>query len=99
MEAIWVPHYTLGNMSPGHVDLHAFWERLAESETPLVLHVGGAPLQLDPKWTNTDRAPVRDWTGGGENVRSKDMAVIQQGPETFLSVLAMDGIFERYPKL
>ena len=99
MEAIWVPHYAPGDMSPGHLDLYPFWERLADSETPFVLHVGGAPLQLDPKWTHTGRPPVRDWMGGGENVRSKDMAVMHQGPETFLSVLVMDGIFQRFPKL
>ena len=27
------------------------------------------------------------------------MAVMHQGPETFLSVLVMDGMFERFPKL
>jgi len=99
MESIWVPHMPAGERSPSHVDLHPFWERLAASGVPFVLHVGGAPLQLDPVWTSTGRAPVRDWMGGGENVRSKDMAVMHQGPETFLSVLVMDGIFERFPQL
>ena len=37
--------------------------------------------------------------GGGENVRSKDMAVMHQGPETFLSMLMMDGVFEQNPGL
>ena len=37
--------------------------------------------------------------GGGENVRSKDMAVLHQGPETFISVMVMDGVFEQYPGL
>ena len=37
--------------------------------------------------------------GGGENVRSKDMAVMHQGPETFLSVMVMDGVFEKFPAL
>lgn len=86
-------------MSPGHDNLYPFWERLADSETPFVLHVGRAPLQLDPTWTNTGRVPVRDWMGGGENVISKDMAGMNQGPETFLSVLVADGIFDRFPKL
>ena len=99
LEAVWVPHMAAGERSPSHVDLHPFWERLADSGRPFVLHVGGAPLQLDPIWTKTGRAPVRDWMGGGENVRSKDMAVMHQGPETFLSVLLMDGIFEKFPKL
>ncbi|MDA3032950.1 MAG: amidohydrolase family protein, partial [Actinomycetota bacterium] len=87
LEAVWVPHMAAGERSPSHVDLHPFWNRLADSGRPFVLHVGGAPLQLDPVWTNTGRAAVRDWMGGGENVRSKDMAVMHQGPETFLSAL------------
>ena len=99
LEAVWVPHHPAGERSPGHVDLWPFWERLADAGLPFLLHVGGAPLQLDPVWSHTGRAPVRDWMGGGENVRSKDMAVMHQGPETFLSVMVMDGIFERFPKL
>jgi predicted TIM-barrel fold metal-dependent hydrolase len=99
LEGIWVPHHPAGERSPGHVDLAAFWARLAESETPFLLHVGGAPLQLDPRWANTGRPAARDWMGGGENVRSKDMAVLHQGPETFLSVMVMDGVFEQHPGL
>ena len=99
LEAIWVPHHPAGERSPGHVDLAPFWECLADSGTPFVLHVGGSPLQLDPRWANTGRAPARDWMGGGENVRSKDMAVLHQGPETFISVMVMDGVFEKYPSL
>lgn len=99
LDAVWVPHHPAGERSPSHVDLWPFWERLADAGMPFLLHVGGAPLQLDPVWSNTGRAPVRDWMGGGENVRSKDMAVMHQGPETFVSVMVMDGIFERFPKL
>ena len=99
LEAVWVPHGLVADRSPGHVDLYPFWARLAESRTPFVLHIGGAPLQLDPGWANAGRTPARDWMGGGENVRSKDMAVLHQGPETFLSMLVMDGIFEKFPDL
>ncbi len=99
LEAIWVPHHPAGERSPGHVDLGPFWARLAESETPFLLHVGGSPLQLDPRWANTGRPAARDWMGGGENIRSKDMAVLHQGPETFISVMVMDGVFEQHPGL
>jgi uncharacterized protein len=37
--------------------------------------------------------------GGGENVRSKDAATLHQAPETFLSSMVMDGVFEREPNL
>ncbi|MDG2025512.1 MAG: amidohydrolase family protein [Acidimicrobiales bacterium] len=99
LEAIWVPHGLVGDRSPGHIDLYPFWARLAEAGVPFVLHVGGAPLQLHPGWANTGRPPARDWLGGGENVRSKDYAVMHHGPETFVSMMVLDGVFEKFPDL
>ena len=99
MQAIWVPHRAPLDHSPGHVDLEPFWELLAQTGTPFVLHVGGAPLQLGKAWSNNGRAKVRDWMGGGENVRTKDAALMHQPPETFVSMMVFDGVFERHPKL
>ena len=99
LQAIWVPHRAPGERSPGHLDLEPFWELLADSGTPFVLHVGGAPLQALKSWSNNGRAPVKDWMGGGENVRTKDAALMHQPPETFLSVLILDGVLDRHPKL
>ena len=99
LKAAWIPHYASGDRSPGHVDLDPFWARLAETGTPFVMHVGGSPLQLDKRWSNNGKPPSRDWMGGGENVRAKDMVVMHQGPETFLSMMVLDGVFERHPGL
>ena len=99
LKAIWVPHHPCGDRSPGHLAFDPFWAKLVESNTPFVLHVGGSPLQLDSAWINNGRAPVKDWMGGGENLRTKDMAVLHQGAETFLSMMLIDGVFERFPKL
>lgn len=99
MEAIWVPHRAPIGFAPGHVDLEPFWARLAESGTPFVLHVGGSPLQALKSWSNNGRKAVKDWMGGGENVRSKDAALMHQPPETFVSMMVMDGVFERHPGL
>ncbi|MEM1436892.1 MAG: amidohydrolase family protein [Pseudomonadota bacterium] len=99
MQSIWVPHRAPIGMSPGHVDLEPFWARLAESGTPFLLHVGGSPLQSLKAWSNNGRAPVKDWMGGGENVRTKDAALMHQPPETFVSMLVLDGVFERHPTL
>ena len=66
------------------------------------MHVGGSPLQLDKSWSDNGKPPSKDWMGGGENVRAKDMVVMHQGPETFLSPWEddLDGVFEkRHPKL
>ena len=99
LQSIWIPHRAPIDRSPGHVDLEGFWARLAEAGVPFVLHVGGAPLQVSKAWGNNGRAPVKDWLGGGENVRTKDAAVLHQTPEMFLSVLLMDGVFDRHPGL
>ena len=99
LEAIWVPHRAPHGKSPGHVDLEKFWALLAESGTPFLIHVGGAPLQALKEWSNNGRAAVKDWMGGGENVRTKDAAVMHQPPETFISMMVLDGVFDRSPKL
>ena len=99
LKAVWVPHRPCGDKSPGHIDFDPFWARLAESGTPFVLHVGGSPLQLAKAWANNGRAPTKDWLGGGENLRTKDITVLHQGPETFISMMVIDGVFERFPAL
>jgi predicted TIM-barrel fold metal-dependent hydrolase len=99
LKAVWVPHRPCGDKSPGHVDFDPFWALLAQSGTAFVLHVGGAPLQLARAWANNGRAPTKDWLGGGENLRTKDIAILHEGPEMFLSMMVIDGVFERFPHL
>ena len=99
LEAVWVPHRAPIGFAPGHIDLEPFWAKLAESGTPFLLHVGGSPLQALKSWSNNGRGAVKDWMGGGENVRTKDAAVMHQPPETFVSMMLLDGVFERNPKL
>jgi uncharacterized protein len=99
LKAVWVPHHPCGDRSPGHVEFDPFWARLEESGIPFAMHVGGAPLQLSNAWANNGRAPTKDWMGGGENLRTKDAAVLHQAPETFVSMMVIDGVFERFSKL
>jgi predicted TIM-barrel fold metal-dependent hydrolase len=99
LEAAWLPHRPCGDRAPGHVDLDPFWARLSDSGTPFVLHVGGAPLQLARAWMNNGRAATKDWLGGGENLRTKDIALLHEGPEQFLTMMVLDGVFERHPGL
>ena len=99
LEAVWIPHRPCGDRSPGHVDLDPFWAKLAESGLPFVLHVGGAPLQLAKAWMNNGRPPTKDWLGGGENLRTKDVALLHEGPEQFLTMMVLDGVFHRNPGL
>ena len=99
LKAAWVPHRPCGERAPGHVDLDPFWARLAETGTPFVLHVGGAPLQLAKAWMNNGRPPTKDWLGGGENLRTKDVALLHEGPEQFLTMMVLDGVLERHKAL
>jgi predicted TIM-barrel fold metal-dependent hydrolase len=97
--AAWLPHRPCGDRSPGHVDLDPLWARMAEAGVPFVLHVGGAPLQMAKAWMNNGRPPTKDWLGGGENLRTKDIALLHEGPEAFLTMLVLDGVLERHPGL
>jgi len=99
LKAVWVPHRPSGDRSPGHVDFDPFWAQLAEAGIPFVLHVGGAPLQLAKAWMNNGRPPTKDWLGGGENLRTKDVALLHEGPEAFLTMMVLDGVLERHPSL
>jgi predicted TIM-barrel fold metal-dependent hydrolase len=99
LKAIWIPHRLCGDKAPGHVAFDRFWARLVEADMPFVMHVGGAPLQSASEWMNNGRPPVRDWMGGGENLRTKDMAILHQAIETFVSMMIIDGVFERFPRL
>ena len=99
LEAIWVPHRSPINIAPGHIELEPFWKLLADSGTPFVIHVGGSPLQALKSWSNNGRGAVKDRMGGGENVRTKDAAVMHHPPETFISMLLLDGVFDRHPNL
>jgi predicted TIM-barrel fold metal-dependent hydrolase len=97
--AVWIPAEPCGGRSPGHNDLDPVWARLAEAGVPFVLHVGGQRIQVRDEYMNTGREIPSDWLGGGENVRSKDVTVLHQSAEEFLSVMVLDGVLERHPGL
>lgn len=96
--AVMVPSLPAGDLAPTHPDLDPFWDVLAESDTPFVLHVGGGGKLLDRAYHNNNM-PVSDHLGGGENIRSKDYLAIHHSPELFLGALILDGLFDRFPKL
>jgi predicted TIM-barrel fold metal-dependent hydrolase len=96
--ALWVPSDAPGDFSPTHVDLEPVWARLAEAGVPFVLHVGGGKL-LPRAFHRNGRPRPKDFLGGGENLRSKDFPVLHHSPERFLACMALDGVFERHPKL
>jgi predicted TIM-barrel fold metal-dependent hydrolase len=99
LKAAWVAHAHCGGRSPGHNVYDTIWARLAEARVPMVLHVGGIPIQVSEPWMNTGRPIPQDWLGGGENVRGKDMLALHHGAEMFFGAMIFDGVFERHRNL
>jgi predicted TIM-barrel fold metal-dependent hydrolase len=95
---VWIPARAPGGVSPGHNRHDPFWARLAERGVPFVLHVGSGPLQIDDAWRLNGRAPpIR--MPVAEVINSKDLMVVYQPAERFMSVLMLDGVLERHRRL
>ncbi|WP_293676332.1 amidohydrolase family protein [uncultured Phenylobacterium sp.] len=96
--AVWIAASAPGGRSPGHADHEPIWAMLAERRLPFILHVGSAPLSIEPAWMNDgrDRPSAR---GGAEVIGSKDLTVIHHAAVRFISTLVLDGVLERHPSL
>ena len=97
--AVHVTHDPPPEHSHTHPVYDGVWARLAEAGVPFVLHVGGSRRGIRRSLHNNGLAPVTDFIGGGENIRSKDYMALHHAPEIFVSCMAMDGVFERFPRL
>ncbi|HEY1560346.1 MAG TPA: amidohydrolase family protein [Caulobacteraceae bacterium] len=97
--AIWIPAAPAGERSPGHPDLDSFWRRLSDTGVPFVLHVGAATPMMPAAYHKNGHPRPKDWLGGGENLRAKDYVALSFAPQNFLSALALDGVFDRFPDL
>jgi predicted TIM-barrel fold metal-dependent hydrolase len=86
-------------MAPSHPALDPVWARLQDADVPFVTHVGTGGRLVPTGFRDNGRPLPPDFLGGGENIRSKDFLNIGYWPENFLSCLALDGVFERFPTL
>jgi uncharacterized protein len=98
---VWLPARAPGGASPGHPRNDVVWARLSERRVPFVLHVGSAPLAIDAEWTDDGRRGADAPPEGprAEIIGSKDLMVIYQPFERFLSMVVLDGVLERFPDL
>lgn len=97
--AIWVPAAPAGTRSPGHPELDGVWRALSEAGVPFMLHVGATAPSLQEAYHNNGHPRPKDWLGGGENLRAKDFFAMSFAPQNFLASLALDGVFDRFPRL
>jgi predicted TIM-barrel fold metal-dependent hydrolase len=85
--------------SPSHVALDPVWALAQDASVPVVLHVGGGGVLLDPHYFENGLPAVPDFHGGAENFRSVDYMAIPFPVMQTLSTLILDGVLERFPKL
>ena len=99
LTSIWISSDPPAGRSPGHIDHEVIWATLAERDLPFILHVGSSTLAIDDPWMNDGRPQVATARGGAEVIGSKDLTVIHQSAQRFVSVLVLDGVLERHRTL
>ena len=99
LAAVWIASDAPGGRSPGHVEHEPIWATLAERRLPFILHVGSSPLTVEDPWMNDGRPQKSTARGGAEVIGSKDLTVIHQTAQRFVSMLVLDGVLERHPDL
>ena len=98
-DAILVPSAPPKEISPFHPDFDPFWATLQDERVPFMLHIGGGGRPLRRAFHNNGKPATTDFLGGGENIRSKDYMVLHHPPETFLAIMALEGVFEKFAGL
>jgi predicted TIM-barrel fold metal-dependent hydrolase len=97
--AVLVPSAPPKDLSPFHPAFDPFWGTLQDEGIPFMLHIGGGGRPLRRAFHQNGKPKTTDFLGGGENIRSKDYLVLHHPPETFLACMALDGVFEKFPRL
>ncbi|HIF97463.1 MAG TPA: amidohydrolase [Myxococcales bacterium] len=103
-KALLVPSGCPRGHSPSHIGLDPVWAMAEEAGLPVVFHVGGGHRLADGQLLDLDYfknggPAVPDFHGGDENFRSVDYMAIPTSPMQTLSVLILDGVLERHPRL
>jgi len=84
--------------SPSHVEFDPLWALAQEARLPILFHVGGE-AKLDPSYVQNWGPQVLDFHGGAENFTSVSFMAIPTAIWQTLSVLVIDGVFDRFPNL
>lgn len=84
--------------SPSHIGLEPLWSLAEEAGVPILFHVGGEH-KMNPDYHETGQGPVLDFHGGAENFTSTSYMTIPLALWQTLSVLIVDGVFDRHEKL
>ena len=97
--ALLIPWACPKNHATSHIGLDPVWATAQEAGLPIIFHVGAADFVLPKAHANNGMGPIPDFHGGEENFRSISYMAIPSGPQQALSMLILDGVLDRFPKL
>ena len=97
-KGLMIPSRAPNGHSPSHVDFDPLWALAQEAGLPILFHVGGE-LKMDPSYIDNGGPQVLDFHGGAENFTSVSFMAIPVAIWQTLSVLVIDGVFDRFPDL
>lgn len=86
------------NHSPSHVGFDKLWALAQEAGLPILFHVGGEE-KMNPAYFENGLPRVKDFHGGDENFTAASFMTIPVALWQTLSMLIIDGVFDRFPKL
>ena len=84
--------------SPSHTAFEPLWSLAEEARIPILFHVGGE-RKMNSDYHNTGGPEVLDFHGGAENFTSTSYMAIPLSLWQTLSVLVVDGVFDRHKNL
>jgi predicted TIM-barrel fold metal-dependent hydrolase len=96
-KGLMIPSHHAG-YAHSHPDLDPLWALAEEAGLPILFHVGGEQ-KMDPSYLENGRPRVLDFHGGAENFTGLTYMAIPLSVWQTLSVLVMDGVFDRHPRL
>lgn len=97
-KGIVVPSRCPPGFSPSHVELDPLWALLEDAGLPVLFHVGGEE-KMSHDYLENGLPRVKDFHGGDENFTSLTFMAIPLSVWQTLSVLVIDGVFDRFPRL
>lgn len=93
-----IPSQTPRDHSPSHKALDRLWAIAQEAGLPILFHVGGEK-KIEAAYLQNGGPEVLDFHGGAENFTSVSFMTIPLSIWQTLSVLVVDGVFDRFPRL
>jgi len=97
-KGLMIPSRVPKGHSHSHRDFDPLWALAEEAGLPILFHVGGE-LKMDQAYIQTGGPQVADFHGGAENFTSVSFMAIPLAIWQTLSVLIIDGVFDRFPWL